>query len=98
MVNGVLGLQNENPLAGIYAYPNPVSSQENIEVQIPDGVSLSELLILDGMGKEVGRIGESDLNGQNQVSLNNYVDFSQGVYYLRFANNDHSHIVKLIVL
>lgn len=98
MVNGVLGLENFNPLAEIFAYPNPVSSQDKIEIHIPEDVSLSEIRVLDAMGKEVARIRESELSNQTHIQLNQFATFTQGVYYLRFASETHSHVVKLIVL
>jgi PKD repeat protein len=98
MVSGVLGLENFNPLAEIFAYPNPVSSQDKIEIHIPEDVSLSEIRVLDAMGKEVARITESGLSNQTHIQLNQYATFTQGVYYLRFASETHSHVVKLIVL
>lgn len=98
MVNGVLGLESFNPLAGIFAFPNPVSSQENIEIHVPEDVSLSEIRVLDAMGKEVARISASEISNQNEVQLNQFVTFTQGVYYLRFASETNNHIVKLIVI
>jgi PKD repeat protein len=97
-VSGVLGLEESNPLASIFAYPNPVSSQEKIEVFIPDGIELSSLSILDAAGKEVSRIATSELQGQSVILLNQYAQFNQGVYYLRLSSNNHAHTFKLIVI
>ena len=98
MVSGVLGLETFNPLAEIIAYPNPVSSNENIEIRIPDEVSISEIRVLDAAGKELAFIALPEFNNQNKIRLNDFVSFSQGVYYLRIANDRHNHLVKLIVL
>ena len=97
-VNGVLGLESSNPLTSIYAYPNPVSSQDNIEIEVPADVTLSSLRVLDAMGKEIALVDALALNGQTQIVLNRYAQFSKGVYYLKFASDNHSHTVKLVVL
>lgn len=97
-VGGVLSLEENNPLLSILPYPNPVSSQENIEIQIPDDVEVNEIRILDSAGKELVLLNQASLLGQSKVQLNQHLTFAQGVYYIRLANETHAHVVKLIVL
>lgn len=97
-VNGILGLESSNPLTAIFAYPNPVNSSDNIDIQIPDDVDLSEIRVLDSAGKELAIISQNAFQGQNTIQLNQHVSFAQGVYYIRLTNETHAHVVKLIVL
>ncbi len=97
-VNGVLGLEEVNPLASIYAYPNPVSSLDDIKIQIPDDVELSHLTVLDGAGKELTKLSAQAIQGKNEIVLNQHMIFSQGVYYVRLTSDFHGHVIKLIVL
>jgi PKD repeat protein len=95
-INGVLGLENENPLAQILVYPNPMSSQDALYFEVPPGLDVEQVQLVDNLGKIIANIPRSAIQEQ-KVLLNDYCNFKSGVYYLQVSNKTHSHVVKLVV-
>lgn len=98
-ISGILSIENlENDFSDILVYPNPVSANEPIFVNIPENLESITLHVYNGVGQEIFSLDETIISGQTQVQLNQYNHFTQGVYYLRFSDQIRSHTVKLIVM
>jgi PKD repeat protein len=98
-ISGILSIENlENDFSDILVYPNPVSANEPIFVNIPENLENITLHVYNGVGQEIFSLDETIISGQTQVQLNQYNHFTQGVYYLSFSDQIRSHTVKLIVM
>jgi PKD repeat protein len=99
IVSGVLSIENfDNALADIVVFPNPVVPNQPIMINIPEYLNNVNLRILNNIGQEIMYLDEQQLNNQNEIQLDQYHQFSQGVYHLTFSDRTRSRTVKLVVL
>ncbi|MEL6867606.1 MAG: LamG-like jellyroll fold domain-containing protein, partial [Bacteroidota bacterium] len=84
----VTNVQNLSSLAAIKVYPNPISTNQNITLEIPPGKTLQRAMLYDVRGRMVQRSTETDLR----------VDLPSGVYWLRaILDNEQVGVTRLLI-
>ena len=63
--------------------PNPAI--DDITLSFPENQNISLISIFNSIGIEVKRINQTELNGNNQISIST-ADFPSGLYHFSFVN------------
>ena len=79
---------------GVKVYPNPFNNQ--IHFVVPDGIGeLIELIIFDGMGREVVSLSEVALLPNGRIQIDGST-FPSGVYHYRLKMENGNYSGKLV--
>lgn len=86
-INSSLHLDASN----VTVYPNPVG-QDFVNVNLPEVNSQTDILLLDGTGRQLGRLRA--FTGQNRIEL---ADYPNGTYIIRVVNDKEVVTKKVMV-
>jgi hypothetical protein len=93
--SNIIIVQLKNAKTAISIYPNPFTSQVNIQTE--SAVSASGTISLfDGTGKRVKYLNISLQAGTNYITLDNVQMLAKGVYYLEVVNGSKKTQTKII--
>lgn len=78
-------------------YPNPSSSEVNIELQTPEGVSELDVNMYDISGRLIHAIHSGRTSGSNQSFRVDVANMPSGLYFIQF-NTPHGRFTKKLVV
>jgi len=93
--SNVITVLLKNPRAIISTYPNPFTSQVNIQTSA-DKKGNASITLFDGTGKMIKHLDASLQQGLNYFTLDNLQSLARGVYYLVITNGDKKTQTKII--
>lgn len=87
-VNECVGMKENTLMTGLSVYPNPASTELNVEL---NNTSAKSIMILDLAGRIV-----SSVNSDSQVTKVNMSNLANGVYYVRISSDNATSVVKVV--
>ena len=98
-VNGTLGLfANEADHLGLTVFPNPLSSQQSINVSYTAGENPVELILRDVQGKVIHSEVVDQTNSQVNHTLKVGTSLTSSCYFLEVKSGEFSTVKKVVVL
>jgi hypothetical protein len=91
----VITVSLKNPKAIISTYPNPFTSQVNIQTSA-SAKGPAAIILFDGTGKMVKHIDASLQTGLNYITIDNLQTLAGGIYYLEITQGNKKTQTKII--
>ena len=96
-VSGAVGVKELDAVTGLSVFPNPVKANLNVQFNLTENMPLN-VTVFNTLGQQVEVVTNQDFTVGSHTLNVDASNFSNGVYYVRFANGEKQLTSKFTVL